>query len=189
MRSLFQDLRYGFRGLRRNPGFTAVTVLTLALGIGANTAIFTFVNSILLRPLPYPNPDRIVALFEVNYKGGNMNLADPNFNDLRALNRSLQAAAEYAMEVTSISGGAEPVRAGIGEVSADFFKAIGVQQITHNNEAIIQVKAPGATGVRRHCTHDVVVDRRRRRMTNAGLAHCCLITELHQPLLLLLLLV
>jgi hypothetical protein len=102
-------------------------VFTLALAIGATTAIFSVVYGVLLRPLPYPNPDQIVALFEVSYKGGNMNLADPNFNDLRTLNRSLQAAAEYAMEVTSISGGAEPVRAGIGEVSADFFKAIGVQ--------------------------------------------------------------
>jgi putative ABC transport system permease protein len=127
MDNFLKDIRYAARVLTKNAGMTAIMVFTLALAIGATTAIFSVVYGVLLRPLPYPNPDRIVALFEVNYKGGNMNLADPNFNDLRALNRSLQAAAEYAMEVTSISGGAEPVRAGIGEVSADFFKAIGVQ--------------------------------------------------------------
>ncbi len=127
MDNFLKDIRYAARVLTKNAGMTAIMVFTLALAIGATTAIFSVVYGVLLRPLPYPNPDRIVALFEVNYKGGNMNLADPNFNDLRTLNRSLQAAAEYRMDVTSISGGAEPARAGIGEVSADFFKAIGVQ--------------------------------------------------------------
>ena len=127
MDNFLKDLRYAARVLAKNAGVTAIMVFTLALAIGATTAIFSVVYGVLLRPLPYPNPGQIVALFEVNYKGGNMSFADPNFNDLHSLNRSLQAAAEYASEVTSVSGGSEPVRANVAEVSADFLKAIGVE--------------------------------------------------------------
>ena len=127
MDNFLKDLRYAARVLAKNAGVTAIMVFTLALAIGATTAIFSVVYGVLLRPLPYPNPSQIVALFEVNYKGGNMSFADPNFNDLHSLNRSLQAAAEYASEVTSVSGGSEPVRANVAEVSADFLKAIGVE--------------------------------------------------------------
>jgi predicted permease len=127
MDNFLKDLRYAARVLAKNAGVTAIMVFTLALAIGATTAIFSVVYGVLLRPLPYPNPGQIVALFEVNYKGGNMSFADPNFNDLHSLNRSLQAAAEYASQVTSVSGGSEPVRANVAEVSADFLKAIGVE--------------------------------------------------------------
>jgi len=126
MSTLLHDLRYGVRMLVKNPGFTAVAVLTLALGIGANTAIFSVVYGVLLRPLPYPKPDRIVDLREVSAKGGRMNFADPNFEDVRSQNHSLQGVAEYAAWLGSVSGGPEPTRSMLATVSHDFFPLMGV---------------------------------------------------------------
>ncbi|HUK31467.1 MAG TPA: ABC transporter permease [Candidatus Acidoferrum sp.] len=126
MTILGQDIRYGLRTMVKNAGVTAVMVFSLALAIGANTAIFSVVDSVLLRPLPYPNPDRILKLNELNSKGGKMNFADPNFDDLRAMNKSLQAMAEYANGETTISGTSEPTRAMEALVSKDFFAVMGV---------------------------------------------------------------
>src|SRR5687767_996617 len=83
------DLKFAFRQLLKNPGFTAVAVLTLALGIGANTAIFSVVNGVLLRPLPYSEPDRLIMIFESNPKEGwpKFSVAAPNFLDWRAQNQ------------------------------------------------------------------------------------------------------
>jgi predicted permease len=124
---LASDFRYGARMLRRRPGFTAVVVLTLALGIGATTAIFSVVYGVLLRPLPYAEPNRIVALFEVSNKGRPARLADPNFDDFRDQNHSFQAIAKYNSYVESISGTTEPTRTTIANVSPDFFRVFLVQ--------------------------------------------------------------
>ncbi|HTG88188.1 MAG TPA: hypothetical protein VL907_14175, partial [Pyrinomonadaceae bacterium] len=84
--TLFKDIRYGCRGLLKHPGFTAIVIVTLALGIGASTAIFSVVNSVMLRRLPYPNANRIVAIQEVNREGKRGQTTGPNFLDWRAQN-------------------------------------------------------------------------------------------------------
>src|SRR5487761_330155 len=127
MKTLHNDLRFALRSLAKNPGFAFVAILTLALGIGASTAIFSVVDAVLLRALPYPNPQQIVRVWELGSRGNRMNLADPNFEDFRAQNRTLTALAEYDFVPSSVSGGSEPVRINIAEVSHDFFKALGVE--------------------------------------------------------------
>src|SRR5690349_7915007 len=96
MDTLLKDIRYGVRSLAKRPGFTAIAVLTLALGIGASTAIFSVVDGVLLRPLPYPHAEQIVQLREVGSKGGQMRFTEPNFLDVRDRNRSFEALAQYA---------------------------------------------------------------------------------------------
>ena len=125
--TLIQDLRFGLRTLRRSPSFTLVTVLTLALAIGATTAIFSVVYGVLLRPLPYPNPGRIMAVFEVTARGTWNRLADPNFDDFRDQSHSFQTIAKYSADVASVSGGAQPTRSLVASVSPDFFKVFEIQ--------------------------------------------------------------
>src|SRR3982074_3764401 len=107
METLLKDIRCAVAMMRRNKSFTTAGLLTLALGIGANTAIFSVVYGVLLRPLPYPRAERIVRLWEVSARGGRMSFADPNFDDLRAQSRSLQGLAEYASGPASVLGGQE----------------------------------------------------------------------------------
>jgi|SRR5690242_7750797 putative ABC transport system permease protein len=127
--TLFQDLRFAFRVLRKSPGFTAVSVLTLALGIGATTAIFSVVYGVLLRPLPYSEPSRIMAIYEVNTKGTWSHLADPNFDDFRDQNHSFEEIAKYNANIVSVSGASQPTRTEVAGVTPDFFKVFRVQPI------------------------------------------------------------
>jgi predicted permease len=129
METLFQDLRYGFRKLVKSPGFTAIAVATLALGIGANTALFSVVNGVLLSPLPFPQPDQLVTLHEnkPNFEGGSVSY--PNFRDWRRDNHtfsSLALARTYAFSLTGI-GEAEQVNGDF--VSSDFFSVLGVNPV------------------------------------------------------------
>src|SRR5262245_56241343 len=98
MTTLFKDIRYGIRSLLKRPGFTAIAVITLALGIGANTAIFTVVNSLLLRPLPFKEPDRLVQVWEANTKRGRNTIqaSYPNFADWRDQNQVFEQIAAYS---------------------------------------------------------------------------------------------
>src|SRR3954468_2247934 len=127
MTSLLVDLRHACRVLVKNRAATIVAVFTLALAIGATTAIFTVVYGVLLRPLPYAQPDRLMAIWEVNHRGTYSRLADPNFIDFRDRNHTFSAMAKYTQWVTSVAGTAEPTRAVVTRVSQDFFKVMGIQ--------------------------------------------------------------
>ena len=110
MQTVLQDIRYGIRGLMKHPGFTAIAVVTLALGIGANTAIFSVVNAVLLRPLPYPQPDQLVELRETTPRAGIGAVAAANFLDWRAQSQSFSAMAAYRYESFSVTGFDRPER-------------------------------------------------------------------------------
>ena len=122
-----QDLRLALRFLARNRGTSAAAILALAVGIGACTAVFTVVHGVLLRPLPYPAPDRLEAVSEVSARGQRMSFSDPNFEDVRDANRSFEALAQYSANVASVSGGSTPVRATVCAASEGFFDVVGIR--------------------------------------------------------------
>jgi len=120
-----QDLRYGARLLRRSPAFSIVAVLTLALGIGANTAIFSVVNAVLLRPLPFPEPDRLVRIWESTPKGNDRNVVDPfNFLTWRERTRGFEQIAAIDGWTSNITGGGEVLAAHGMRVSPEFFSIL-----------------------------------------------------------------
>ena len=121
------DLRYALRQMRRSPGFAIAAILTLALGVGASTAIFSVADAILLRPLPYPQPQRIMRIWEKAPDGHTMNIAQKNFEDFQAQNHTFAAMAQYSSGTVAITGGSEPVRATATSASRDFFHVLGVE--------------------------------------------------------------
>ena len=126
--TLLQDLRYGLRGLRRNPGFTAIAVLTLALGIGATTAIFTVVNAVLLRPLPYPHPEELAYVQQVLPGFGiNPFVFNMEFVAWRNQSRTVSPIAAYMFSWFNLTGGGEPERVNSGIATASFFSLLGVR--------------------------------------------------------------
>jgi putative ABC transport system permease protein len=124
--SLFVDLRYGLRTLRKSPGFTAVAVLTLALGIGANTAIFSFVDAVLLNPFPYPHPERIVSVWEENHRRFPNYISTLNFLDWKRQNRCFQFLSAIAWDTMTLTGSDRPQELNVWRVSASYFKVFGV---------------------------------------------------------------
>jgi predicted permease len=127
MTLLLLDLRHAVRVLVKNLSATLVAVLTLALAIGATTAIFSVVYGVLLRPLPYPAADRLMAIWEVNVRGTYSRLADPNFADFRDRNRTFSGMAKYRAGEASVAGSVEPMRAIVATVTRDFFTVLATQ--------------------------------------------------------------
>jgi len=127
MGTLLQDLRFGLRMLAKNPGFTAVAVLTLALGIGANTAIFSVVNGVLLNPLPYPEPERLVSVYSRTPQYSRWSISYPNFLDWVRYNRSFSGLGAFRADDFNLTGLGEPERVPTEMVSASFFPILRVK--------------------------------------------------------------
>ncbi len=129
MQTLWQDLRYGLRTMARSPGFTIIAVFTLALGIGANTALFSVVNGVLFNPLAYPHSEQLVAIYAKTGGFDKGALAYPNFLDWQRDNHSFSSMAYYRHEDHNFTGAGEPERVDGYMISASFFPALGVNPI------------------------------------------------------------
>src|SRR5688500_12736574 len=148
MESFIRDVRYVSRALLRTPAFFMVTVVTLALGVGATTAIYSVINGVLLRPLPYPEADRIVQLWQLGERGGRSQVSDPNYDDWKAGTRSFAAMAQFADGgITSVSGASEPVRVRDAAVSSEFFRVLGVRPVRGRAFAAEEQREGGARAV------------------------------------------
>jgi MacB-like periplasmic core domain len=132
METLLQDVRYAWRSLCKSPGFTFIALLTLVLGIGANTAIFTVVNGVLLRPLPYDDSDRIVQVYDQNPERGTTYgpFSPQDFEDLKRSNNAYEALAAYdyyqGLTGMNLVGFGEPLRVETAYVSDGFFQTFGI---------------------------------------------------------------
>jgi predicted permease len=130
MHSLLQDFRFAIRQLRKNPGFALTTILTLALGIGATTAMFSLINGVLLRPLPFPEPDRLMMIAPLDESavktGIPSSISYPDFFDWRARNRSFDAMASYRHDRRTLTGSGMPQNLESQTVSSEFFRVLGV---------------------------------------------------------------
>ena len=131
MGTLSQDFRYGLRMLRKNPGFTAVTVITLALAIGANTAIFSVVYPVLLRPLPFHDPQRLVTIGESRHRTGccAYSASYPDFLDWRRTTKSFQSLGGFTYDAFTLSSNGEPKTMFCAMVTTNFFATLGVSPI------------------------------------------------------------
>jgi len=129
LENLLHDLRYGARTLRKSPGFAAVAILTLALGIGANTALFSVVNGVLLNPLPYPQANQLVGLWWDRSPGQHSSIPYLNFLDWQKQNTAFSAVGAYQQDNMIVTGAGEPERVDGVRVSADFFDLLGVKPL------------------------------------------------------------
>src|SRR5687768_6970486 len=128
MNTLLQDLRYGVRMLLKHPGVSIIAIITLALGIGANTAIFSVVNAVLLRPLTYKDPERLVSLWENVPAHGRWRASPGNFHDWKKQNTLFEGISAYGGSAMSLTGDGEPEQLHGSRVSSDYFAVVGVEQ-------------------------------------------------------------
>ncbi len=146
MQSLLQDLRYGFRMATKNVGFSAITILTLAIGIGANSAMFSVVDSVLLRPLPYKDSDRLVVVWEKPPDGERNVVSAANFLDWREQNHVFENIAATTFRSFNLAGKDRPERIEGMRVSWDFFEALGIQPVS-GRSFVAADDLPGAARV------------------------------------------
>jgi putative ABC transport system permease protein len=162
MDSLLQDLRFSARTLLKSPGFAVISVLCVAIGIGANTTIFSVVNAILLRPFPYADPERIVAVHETQVKNeierGTLSYLD--YQDLLEQAGSFSSIAAYTGRSLTFSGSEEPERVQGAAISASLFPLLGIQPVLGRNFHADEDR-PGAPGVVL-LSHDLWLRRSRR---------------------------
>lgn len=129
METLLQDVRYSVRTLLKKPAFTAIVILTLALGIGANSAIFSVLNTLLLRPLPYSDPDRLVVVWSVYRTNDKAYASAANFHDWKEQSQTFERLAAYDTERFNVGGGDQPEAVDGALVSADLFPLLGVKPV------------------------------------------------------------
>lgn len=129
METLLQDVKFAIRTLRRRPGFAAVTIATLALGIGANTALFSVVRSVLLKPLPYAEPDRVVVVWSSWVGWERTWVSEPEFLDYRRDVESFEEVGAYTIGAGNLTGDGNPERVGLAAVSAGVFRVLGVDPL------------------------------------------------------------
>jgi len=142
MDTLLQDLRYAARTLAKSPGFTFVAVLTLALGIGANTAIFSAINGVLLRPLPYPGSDRLVQIMSTGFRGVRFGVSFPDLHDLRALSQDFTGIAAVRTQRHNLTGAGDPREVQAGAVTADLFDVLHVHPELGHGFAAAEERTP-----------------------------------------------
>ena len=126
---MLQNIRYGTRVLVKTPTFTVLALVTLALGIGANTAIFTLLNAALLKPLPFLNPEQILQIQERHSSAADLNITGANFRDLHDESRAFSEVAAYRVFPANLSTTDIPEAINVARVSADFFSLLGVRPL------------------------------------------------------------
>src|SRR3954469_15126680 len=125
METFLQDLKHSLRIFRQSPGFTAAAVAALTLGIGTNTAIFSVVNSVLLKPAPFPDPDRLVMFLNISPQGSGAAASPAKFQHWREQTSVVQDVAAFRTGVVNLTGGAFPEQLQSAQVSADYFRLFG----------------------------------------------------------------
>ena len=148
LQSWLQDLRYAFRMMAKSPGFTAVVVLTLALGIGANTAIFSVVNAVLLQPLPYADPGQLMGVSEAEQKAGisDAGISWPAFEALRNQSRSFSVVAGFAIHALTLTGRGEPANVSTVAVTPGFFSRLSHEPSARPRVAARRWRERGGAG-------------------------------------------